>query len=220
MQWTTPPEMTTAVTDFLLGCLALLILFRLRPLADRAPMKIKLWSWILGLLALASFYGTIAHAVVMSPETLNAFWMPLTFILGMMVSLFVAAILYEWRGEPVLRKSLAVMLTLGVVFFIGMFVLSRMITGYFIVFIAYSTLTMLFSLGLCLVLAVRRSDGTLGLMAAGIALIIAGSGIQAMRSIEFTVIWAFDYNSVYHFFTMAAALFFYGSIRKSLTARA
>lgn len=220
MQWTTPPEMTTAVTDFLLGGLALALLLRLRPLANRDPLRIRIWSWILGLLAVASFYGTIAHAVVMSPATLNAFWMPLSFILGMMVSLFVVAVLYEWRGEPVLRRGLAVMLSLGVIFFIVMFVLSTMIAGYFIVFIAYSTLTMLASLGLCAALALRRRDGALGLMAGGIVLIIVGSALQAMRSITFTVVWEFDYNSVYHFFMMAAVVLFFAGLRKRAGAAA
>ncbi len=215
MQLTTPPEMTTAVTDFLLGCLALFILFRIRALKDREPVKAGVWSWTMGLLAFASFYGTIAHAVVMAKETLVFFWMPLSFVLGMMVSVFVVAMLYEWKGTRILKKAISVMIPMGVVFFIAMLVLSHFIDRYFIVFIAYSSLAMAFSLLLCISLAVSRKDRALALMAAGIAAIMIASAVQAMRSIQFTLIWQFDYNSVYHFILMGAVVSIYLGVRKS-----
>ncbi len=218
MQLTVPPEMTTAVTDFLLGCLTLIIFFRVRALKTREPVKAGIWSWTLGLLAFASFYGTIAHGIVMSGETLNLFWMPLTFILGMVVSVFVIAMMYEWKGTGMLKQSTAVMLSMGVLFFIAMLVLSNFITRYFLVFIVYSGLAMVFSLVLCLCLAVSRKDGALLLIAAGIAAIIIASALQAMRSISFTLIWEFDHNSVYHFIVMGAVVFIYSGLRKGADA--
>lgn len=218
MELTSPPEMTTAVTDFFLGCLVLFLFFRVRALKAREPVKAGLWSWTLGLLAFASFYGTIAHALAMSKEILALVWMPLSFILGMMVSLFVVAMLYEWKGTRILKQAIAAMLSLGAVFFVLMLVLSRFIEGYFIVFIAYSGLAMVFSLVLCLCLAVSRRDGALALVAAGIAAIVIASIVQAMRSIHFTLVWEFDYNSVYHFILMGAVLLIYAGVRKSVPA--
>jgi len=216
MELTSPPEMTTAITDILLGCLVLVLFFRVRALKTREPVKAGLWSWTLGLLAFASFYGAIAHAVVMSKETLALFWMPLSFVLGMMVSLFAAAMLYEWKGTRILKRAIAVMLSMGALFFAVMLVLSRFIDRYFIVFIAYSGLAMVCSLLLCLGLAVSRRDRALFLMAAGIAAIIIASIIQAMRTVSFTLLWEFDYNSVYHFILMVAVLLIYAGVKKSI----
>ncbi|HPC39740.1 MAG TPA: hypothetical protein PLD91_02355 [Spirochaetota bacterium] len=88
--------------------------------------------------------------------------------------------------------------------------------GIFIVFIAYSGLAMAFSLVLCLSLAASRRDGALAPMAAGIAAIIIASLVQALRSVRYSLVWEFDYNSVYHFILMGAVLLLNGGVKKAL----
>lgn len=88
--------------------------------------------------------------------------------------------------------------------------------GIFIVFIAYSGLAMAFSLVLCLSLAASRRDGALAPMAAGIAAIIIASIVQALRSVRYSLVWEFDYNSVYHFILMGAVLLLNGGVKKAL----
>jgi hypothetical protein len=215
MQLTTPPEMTTAVTDFILGCLALWLLIRMRTLKGIDPLRAAVWSWVFGLFCLASLYGSIVHAVAMPPVTRNLLWMPLSFILGIMVSVFVIALLVEWKGKAALKRAAVVMISLGVVFFAVMMALSKIIAGYFIVFIGYSGLAMAVSFCICIYLAKQRRDASYAYMAAGVAAIIIASAVQAMRSISVTFIWEFDYNSAYHFILMAAVVLIYTGIRKS-----
>jgi hypothetical protein len=43
---------------------------------------------------------------------------------------------------------------------------------------------------------------------------MAGSVLQAMRTITFTLIWQFDYNTVYHLFLLASLFFFYTGYKK------
>ncbi|MBP7735620.1 MAG: hypothetical protein KA369_06560 [Spirochaetes bacterium] len=215
MQLTTPPEMTTAVTDFILGCLALGLLARIRALKGLDRLKAGAWSWVFGLFCLASLYGSVVHAVAMPAETRDLLWMPLSFILGMMVSVFVIALIVEWKGTAVLKRAAAVMISLGLIFFAVMMALSKVITGYFIVFIGYSGLAMAVSFCICLYLALQRHDGAYALMAAGVAAIIIASVVQAMRTFHVTVIWEFDYNSAYHLILMAAVVLIYTGIRKS-----
>lgn len=212
MQLTTAPEITTAATDFILGCLTLFLLLRLRALRDAGPQRIAVWSWVFGLLSAVSFYGTAAHAVVMPKDVLDLFWMPLSFMLGMMVAVFVLAVLYEWKGAVVLKKGAWIAVSLGIIFCVALAALSKFIEGYFIIFIAYSGAAMLFSLALCIVIAVRHHDGAQAFIAAGVAGIIIASVLQAMRSIFFTLVWQFDYNSVYHFILMISVIGIYRGI--------
>ena|GEM_PF-2296787 len=51
--------------------------------------------------------------------------------LEMMVSLFVVAMLYEWKGTRLLKRAIGAMLSLGAAFFVLTLVLSRFIGGYF-----------------------------------------------------------------------------------------
>lgn len=216
MQFTSPPELTTAITDFILGCQSLIFLFMIRSYSRKEPLKIRIWSWVFGLLATVSIYGAVVHGIVMDRETQIALWMPLTFLLGMMVSIFAIGVMYDWKGSGVLKKATVTMLSLGVIFFIAMLILSKLVPNSFIIFIAYSGGTMLFSLVIYACLAAKRRDGSLVLMAAGIATIIVASVLQAMRSIHFTLIWEFDFNSVYHVIIMVAVILFYGGLRKSV----
>ena len=110
------------------------------------------------------------------------------------------------------------MISLGIAFFAVMFVLSKTVPNFFIIFIAYSGAAMLFSLGIYAYLAAARRNAAPALMAAGIAAVIAGSALQAAGSISFTLVWEFDHNSVYHFLVMGAAALFYCGIRKSAKA--
>jgi hypothetical protein len=215
MQLTTPPEMTTAVTDFILGCLALGLLVRMRALKGMDPVRAGVWSWVFGLFCLASLYGTFVHAVAMPVEIRDLLWMPLSFILGMIVSVFVMAILVEWKGSAVLKRAAIVMISLGIIFFAVMMALSKVITGYFIVFIGYSGLAMAFSFCICVYLSQQRHDRAYAFIAAGVAAIIMASVVQALRSFRVTFIWEFDHNSAYHFILMGAVVLIYKGIRKS-----
>jgi len=215
MLLTLPPEMTTAVTDFIVGLFAFTVFILLQKHKKEGHVKNPLWLWVMAVLAIASVYGTFAHAIVMDTKTLDLFWMPLSFMLGMMVSLFAASVTVEYSGLKAVKKSLTVFLPLGLMFFVIMTVLQQFIAGYFIVFVLYSALMMLYSLVVCVLHALKNKSASGLYLALGILVMIVGSVLQAMRSIFFTVIWLFDYNSVYHFAVMLALVLLYVGIKKS-----
>jgi hypothetical protein len=70
--------------------------------------------------------------------------------------------------------------------------------GIFILFIVYEGLALAFALGVYGFLAIAGEQGA-GFMVGGVLLSIIAAGLQASKSIEFTLIWKFDHNGVYHF---------------------
>jgi hypothetical protein len=97
-----------------------------------------------------------------------------------------------------------------------MLILSRFIEGYFIVFIAYEALCMLFALTVYSMLSFKHKSTPDYFMVAGILLTITGAVIQALRSIHFTIVWEFDYNSVYHIVQMLAVYLMYLGVVKRI----
>ena len=214
---TMPPESTTATTDAMLALCAIFVLVKIRALKSAPPAKISLWSWFLFLLALASGYGAFLHGIVLGDELLGKLWVGLFFILGMMISVLFVAILYEWKGSIIIKPALAIMLPLGGLCFLAILGLSYFLKNSFIGFIAYSSVLLVLALVILSALTVFRRDMSLAAMATGVALIIAGSCIQALGSHHFTVIWEFDHNSIYHLLAIAAVYFFYRSLNRNIT---
>lgn len=204
--------MTTAATNIVIAVSAAALLLRVRKLHGEDRARSALWQTIFALLCAVGIYGFCVHAIVMDTPTLNAAWMPLSFLMGLMVASFTITAFYETFGSRVLKKAVIINVILSVVFFLAMLLLSKFIAGYFVVFIVYSALNFL----LCLVLygvTARKRKHTVYYMI-GILLMMAGSVLQAMRTITFTLIWKFDYNTVYHLFLLASLFFFYTGYEK------
>ena len=212
MEWTVDLEMTTAVTNLVIAAAAVMLFLRIRqkPCDDR--VRKTLWLVTFALLCLSGVYGFFVHGIKMDTRTLNAAWMPLSFLMGIMVASFTTTALYETFGKRVLKKAVIINLILAILFFLVMLFLSKFIAGYFIVFIAYSALNFVFCLILYLATA-RKRKHTL-LYAVAILLIMTGSVLQAMRTIHFQVVWQFDYNTVYHLFLLAALFFLYAGYQR------
>jgi hypothetical protein len=121
MELTSPPEMTTAITDLILAIYAIFLMNNLKKYKSKDNQTgIKIWMWIFGLTALVAFGGVPAHGLKAISEPGNiqyAYWMPLSFFLGMMISMFVVGVMYHWKGEIIIQGSLKVMLSLGIIFF-------------------------------------------------------------------------------------------------------
>lgn len=192
-------ELTTAATDALLAAVSLgcmVVLMRRRASQRR---RFGIWSWVFGLLAFASLLGAIAHGLDLSPAAREWLWRPLFLSLGLVVALFVVGAVFDFRGERAARATLVPMLVLGV----GFFLVTQVLSGSFLVFVAYEAVAMLAALGVYLLLAFRRQLEGAGLIAAGILLNIAAAAVQA-SDYSFTIVVPLDHNGMFHLVQIVA----------------
>lgn len=209
-------EQTTAVTDALLFAIALLFAVMVSAASrDSDRTKGRIWTAILGLLAVAGILGAIAHGFKMSPRTNELIWMPLNLVLGLTVALFVIGAVYDLRGFSVPRALIPIMLAVGF-FFFGVTVA---VPGSFLVFVLYEAAAMLFALAVYILLSVRGTLPGAQLMAVGVFISIVAAAVQASGAITFTWIWEFDHNGVFHLIQVFGLVFILIGLRKDLTSR-
>ncbi len=207
-----PTEQTTAVTDALLALVAIAGAVYLYRIGGRDRWKANLWGFVMALLALAAALGAIVHGFKMSPALQALIWHPIKLSLGLLVALFVVAVVSDIWGEAMARKALPTMLLVGG----GFFGVTLIWPGSFLVFIVYETVAMLFALGGYTWLARRGHLNGAWLMAGGILTTIVAAGVQAGKLISFTFIWSFDHNGVYHLIQMAGIVLIVAGLRRAL----
>ncbi len=219
-QFTTPPEMTTAITDGLFGLLAFYLAHLLK---NSVSLRIKIWKYVFAGIGLSAILGVPAHAFYqiagLNPPNLQAqtyYWAFLGFSLFLMASLLAVAVLYDLSGESSLKRNIKIMTVLGLLFYLLYLVVAvfQIIAGYFIVFIGYSAIIMLFALAAYIVMALRRKNSSMFIIVAAILGAIFANLVQASGAVSFTAIWKFDSNSVYHFIMMGSLLLFYRGVRE------
>ncbi len=209
-----PTELTTAATDVALGVLAAGCLSYLVRLRERDQWKVRLWSWLFGLLAAAALLGAVAHGFDWSVTVWDLLWFPLFLLLGLTVALFVVGAIYDWRGLSAAQRSMPFMIALAVIFF-GV---TQVISGAFLVFVLYEAVAMLFAFGLYGYLAVKASNRAMTVMLIGVGLNIVAAAIQATQTVSFTLVWPFDHNGVFHLVQLVALVVLCFGLRSSLEA--
>jgi hypothetical protein len=199
-----PAEQTAAVTDIILALVAFGGILLLQGTADHtgALWRIDIWSTAIGLIGLASALGAASHGLQLPSTLHNRIWLVLNMALALAVSLFVVGVINDLWGYKVSRMTLPIMLVAG----LGFYLLTLIYPGIFILFIVYEGLALAFALGVYGFLAIAGEQGA-GFMVGGVLLSIIAAGLQASKSIEFTLIWKFDHNGVYHFVQTAGLLF-------------
>ena len=207
-----PTEQTTAVTDLVLALLAAAGAVYLYRFSQKYRWKTTLWILLLGLLAIAAFLGSIAHGVKLSPAIEILLWYPIKLSLGLLVALFVVAVVYDIWGEALARRVLPVMVVIGV----GFLGITLIWPHSFLVFIIYETVAMLFALGGYTWLAWRGRLAGAWLMVGGILTTILAAGVQAGQLFSFTLIWSFDHNGVYHLIQMVGIVLLLSGLKKAL----
>jgi hypothetical protein len=202
MQFNSPiTELTTAGTDAALGFVSVILIARLKSYWSLHPWKVRLWSWVFGLLAGASFLGAIAHGLDLSPALRSFLWQPLYLALGVDVSLFVLGGILDWRGEKAARRLVVAAVATGVVFYS----LTIVLDGAFLIFVIYEGVAMAAAIVIYAVVAVRqRMPGAL-IIASAIGLNIVAAALQT-SAMHFTVVWPFDHNGIFHLVQIAALL--------------
>jgi len=197
-----PAELTTAGTDALLAILALACVRWLWTRRSTDATRVILWVFVLGLLAVASFLGVVAHGLDLPERARFWLWQPLYLSLGLVVALFVVAAVYDGVGTGAARRILAPALVVGA----GFYLVTLLFPDTFLVFVLYEAVAMLGALVLYLRLAVRGGEAWTWMMALGIALNIAAAAIQATGTVRFTVLVPFDHNGAFHLVQIVAIL--------------
>lgn len=186
-------EQTTAATDLLIAVLCVCALVYLR---RRGPGGLRglLWNGVLGLLAVAAFAGAVAHGLVLDEAVFARVWHVTYLALALLVAAFLLAAIRDVFGDAPARRAVPYLLLVA----LGIF-------GYFFFnpenfrpFILYETAAMLLSLAGFLWLSWKRSLAGSGWITASIAVNILAAGVQATRSLSFTLIWPFDHNGAFH----------------------
>jgi len=205
-------ERLTALTDFVMGCLVVYVLVQIR--AWRG-FKSTIWTWAFGLLAAASFIGAVAHGLAMSDATNNLLWQPLNLLLGLALGFFVVGAVFDFWGESTARKMIPVMVVLGVVFYL----VTVLIPGTFLTFIAYESLAMFFALGVYIILTVKKSLAGAGWMTAGVLVTIVAAVVQAIGPNQQSIFWYFDNNGVFHLIQMVGVLLLLQGLKIGLAVK-
>lgn len=187
-------EQATAITDLVMGCVAGYAALKLFPQGD---FKSQIWMWAIALLALAAFFGAIAHGFTMSQKTNERIWMPLNLSLGLALGMFVVGAAFDLLGEESARTLLPFMIFLGAIFFF----ITMIFPGSFLTFIAYEAVAMFFALGVYVFLFLKGTSSA-GWMSAGVFVTIIAAAVQATGKAGKSIIWYFDNNGMFHLIQM------------------
>jgi hypothetical protein len=210
-----PTEQTTALTDLIMGLFVAVVFFYLYRLRnDTNKQKVNIWLFTFGFLFVASLIGVIAHGLAMSPELYFWLWQPINLALGLAIAMFVLATVYDIWGEATYRKVRTPMIVVAVIFY----VITVLIPGTFLTFVAYEAIAMLFALGGYLYLAFRNKLKGAWWMVAGILLTIIASVVQAVGQNGVVIFWGLDHNGVFHLIQMFGVVALGFGLKESLNA--
>lgn len=190
-----PYERITALTDVLMGLLAVFISAQLLVGGD---FRHSVWAWAFGLLAVSSFLGAVAHGFEMSQRANIRLWMPINLSLGLALGMFVVGAFNDLAGETLARFMTPIMIVLG----FGFFLVTLWKPGTFMTFIAYEAVAMLFALYAYGYLFFVRSFPSSGWMLGGVIVTVIAAVVQATGKAGKGIVWYFDNNGAFHIIQM------------------
>lgn len=210
--FTTGVEWTTAVTDLINGVVALVPLvwcLRKRPLTKRY----KLWAVAFGMLSMMSIAGFLIHGIVMSESMNDALWYVMYLFIALLICAYVIAVRYDLDADEGFPRFIK-----GSIFVALIVIVISELMLYFLPDYSYPVLSLYAVIALiyCLVRLFRQVNKRPGFRwyITAIFALIVGSVLQAVKSIQFTIIWTFNYNAVYHWMILMFMLIQFQGIRK------
>jgi len=204
-------ERVTAATDFMMAVVAFIGVIQFRREQDKSTWKVNLWTAIYVLFIIAATLGTLHHGLSLSPSAYESSWLAILLTLGIMVGLFVVALIYDLFGKKTANAGLPVMILIALAFF-----------GYswsqgqdYSLFLMYEALALLSAMLGYAYLALRQVPGSLA-MATGVFITIVAAIVQATKALSYTIIVPFDHNANYHLIQIVAILFLTSGIKQSI----
>ncbi|MBB3167367.1 DUF6962 family protein [Simiduia aestuariiviva] len=193
-----PTELTTAATDLILSLIAFWCCRAVPKQGERFYWR--LWQSIFGLLSLAALLGALVHGLQLDDRVYQALWAVIYLALALLITAFLVISVWDVFGPDRARQIKGLAMLLGG----GFFTYTLLFPSSFLPFIIYQVCVMVMALLGYLWLCAARGAPGCNWLAAGIAITIAASAIQATQALSFTFIWPFDHNGVYHFVQMGA----------------
>ena len=204
-------DMTTAVTDLINAAAALIPICWLikQGLAER---RNRLWAAAYSLFALNSAVGFILHGFYLSDSLNIILWSILYVVLGLMLAMYVSSVRYDVFGEQGFDKFLRVSIIVSAV--VCVIIAAINVIDYHYSFPLFSAYCIL-NIGIILSQLFRRikEDKRFAWYLAAIMIFVIGSVIQAINTIQFSLIWDFNHDSVYHFAMLIFLLVQFKGIR-------
>jgi len=188
-----PTELTTSATDALLAIECTLIIACLLRTAPANRWRTNLWCSAFALLAIASFLGTLIHALELPKSIRIALWTPLYLSLGILVLLFIVGAVADWRGKVEAKR----LVPWGIGVSAAFFGLTALLDGKFIVFIVYAATIMLSALAIYTFLAATHRLKGAAVVALAIILNLAAAAVQA-SNLSLHLLFPFDHNGLFH----------------------
>ena len=201
--WTQPPELTTGATNLVIVCICAVCAILVSRNRQIHPLRRALWLVFFLIMIPTGVFGFFVHALVLEPETKRIAWIFLSFLLGLTTTSLSITLLFECFGKTHL-KTIIVCNVAGEVFFaVIVCLLSGIVSGIHLVFIAYTGIV----LAIILVLLIIKSPARphFRWYIAAILTVVIGGLFELLGDFVFTLVWKFDQGSVCHL-AIAAAL--------------
>ena len=192
-----PTELTTSATDLIISLECAAIVVYLRRIPTDARWRVRLWSWVFGLLAFAALLGAIAHGIQMRSSLNSLLWHPLNLSLGIVVALFMAGAFGDLRGRALAIRLVPWSIGLGCV----LFGLTVFLDNGFIVFVVYEAMAMAGVLVIYSYLALTHRLKGAAVIIAAVILNFAAAAVQT-SDLSLSVLVPFDHNGLFHLIQM------------------
>ena len=106
LQWTEPPELTTAATNLVIVIICLVCAARIIRIRQAGDLRLLFWALLFAILVPTGVYGFVVHAFLMEPETKRIAWIFLSVLLGLATTSLAVALLFEIFGRAHLKAIL------------------------------------------------------------------------------------------------------------------
>jgi hypothetical protein len=189
-----PTERMTAATDAVLGLAAAVAVVYLQRLPAAAATRSLIWSSAFALIAAAAALGTGYHGLALAEKWRRALWLGLTLALGIAISIFMAGVVHDVFGPDVARVAAAWLPVAGC----GVFLISRIFPGLFLVFVIYEALALVLASGTYAWLWAAEMLAGAAWMAAGALVSLLAAALQTRKRLRVSLVWEFDHNAAFH----------------------
>ncbi|WP_152453635.1 hypothetical protein [Microbulbifer sp. THAF38] len=209
-----PTEQVSSITDLILAVSALLIFIYFIRSDFQPDWKRNVWLCFYALLFAGALLAAFIHGVETSQYLRIGLWYILFIFLGLFLTTFTLAVINDLLGECYSKKAFPYILLAGFLFF----VLAVLKTNGFLMFVAYQALIMVpVIIGYAWLGWTDRLPGAWYMVLGGIFSFTAVI-FQVRTAVEFTFIWTFNHNGIYHMVQTVGVLFFFIGVKKSFQA--